>query len=296
MKSFLHKITLDQLEGDLQSSINYLKEYNIEINKTRINTYIKDISELINVYRKHLSNKLEDNKFKQRIADSLFESSEWIRIAKGLRGINDPALVRKLKKFIKGPRISIDETTNSNLARNIGFELLLASRFRIAGYGVDLSSNCDIIVKDNSKLIFVECKRPLSEKKINKRVREAYDQLQERFMGSDENPYGLIAISIGKTLNPEQRIIRAKDEIELDKIMQSTVYHFLKAIQPVYNDFINIKILGIFGFLSVLTLIEGYDGLISSNVWGAVPLLPEGSSDDIYFEDLCKKLYRSLPN
>lgn len=295
MKPFLYETTFDQLELDLQNAIEFLKKFEMEINTTRIHKYKKDLEEFINVYRSEDFDKLKDPKFQQRMADSLIESSEWIRIAKGLRDIDDSSLKSKLKRFIKGPQITVNENMKSNLARNIGFELLLASHFHVAGYEIDLSGDCDIIVKDNSKWIFIECKRPSSKNKLKKRVKEAYNQLSERFKVTNENPYGIIAISIGKTLNPDQKIIIAKDKNELDKIMQYNLLRFFKNIKPVYDGFINNKVIGIFGLLSVPTIIVNYGGLINSNLFGAVPLLPKGYSDDIYFRDICKKLHFSLP-
>lgn len=295
MKPFFHKISFDQLEIDLLKAIEFLKSYDLEINSTRIDKYKKDLKEFIYVYRSKNFNKLKDSYFQQRMADSLIESSEWIRIAKGLRGIEDSSLKSKLKQFVEGPKVTSNENMNSSISRNIGFELLIASHFYVAGYEIDLSSDCDIIVKDNSKLIFIECKRPSSKIKLIKRVRDAYNQLSERFKLTNENPYGIIAISIGKTLNPDQNIITAKDTNELDKIMQYNLMRFFKIIKPVYDSFINNKVIGIIGLLSVPTIIDDYGGLIISTLIGAVPLLPKGYSDDIYFNDICKKLHFSIP-
>jgi len=77
--------------------------------------------------------------------------------------------------------------------------------------------------------------------------------------------------------------------------MHYNLLHFFKDIRPVYDRFINNKVIGIFGLLSVPTIIDDYGGLIISNLFGAVPLLPKGYSDDIYFRDICKKLHFSIP-
>ena len=79
MKPYLHKTSFGQLELDLHNAIEFLQKYEIEINKTRIDKYKKDLEEFINIYRTKNFEKLRDTKFQQRIADSLFESADWIR-------------------------------------------------------------------------------------------------------------------------------------------------------------------------------------------------------------------------
>lgn len=167
---------------------------------TRYGIYLKNIQKL-NEWSKGNDifcniNKDELVNFMGTLLNSHIEANEIIRVYGDIQALNSQEYIEQIKKVISGQELRA--TAEKDQARDFLFELSTASRFLRAGYSVSLSGVCDIVVTlPDGTLLFVECKRVKSIKKLAKNIKTAAQQLDKRI--KDSRSYkniGLIAVNI----------------------------------------------------------------------------------------------------
>lgn len=100
-------------------------------------------------------------------------------------------------------------------ARDISFELSIAGRFIKAGLEVDLSQVADVVVRCDRYTIYVECKRITSEKQVEKRISEAYQQASRRIASSaSSQAKGLCAFEVSEIINPQLEMYTVTGPLE----------------------------------------------------------------------------------
>lgn len=107
-------------------------------------------------------------------------------------------LTPRLKAMLAGPELPAEEDQASNQARNIQFELSLATLLSATGISVTLGEP-DLRCAVGGLSIFVACKRLFSVQKLNKRINEATAQLRRELIQLP-NAFGVIAISLSRVL------------------------------------------------------------------------------------------------
>lgn len=181
--------------------------------RTQINQISAEIDQLrpgendIEIY-KQLSRNLP------RYLVALGECGEIREMLPFLQMVSDTdELARKLLALIAGPELPSEEDLASNQARNIQFELWLASRLWMGGAKVNLAEpdlQCDI----GEITILLACKRVLSVKKLTKRINHATKQLRRNLKSlPKDKSCGFVAISLSNLLGTERsRLVRDKSE------------------------------------------------------------------------------------
>ena len=132
---------------DLDAAVVWISSLGIANERTRIGEYKRAIDILLEVYK---SKDLERTRREfVRLVTALFEANELIAIYNGLSGKYDREIRDHIKKYVKGPADYRKEvvSASSNLARNIAFELLVASKLVSAGIGLDFSIHADVAAK-----------------------------------------------------------------------------------------------------------------------------------------------------
>ncbi len=194
---------------------------------------------------------------------SLIEGQEFAEIFRGIAGY-DPEVVRELmRKALKGPLRPEDETDNSNQARNITFELLLGSRFRRAGANPTLGKQADISIDHFGSHVYVECKRPRSEQRIEDNIARALGQLRDRF-ASDPRPdssAGLVAISISKAVNPESKWLCVDKEADIEPNLTREAEQIHAQYGRDYERRSDRRIIGMLYHILAPVRVRGHDGL-----------------------------------
>lgn len=126
----------------------------------------------------------------------------------------DPSLVRpKLTSVLAGPMLPSDEDQASNQARNLLFELNLATHLSRAGFHPRLGEHPDLLCEVVGKTLFFECKRPFSASKVSKRISQAAKQLRVNLKVAAPGTRGVIAISVSKVLNPGDKLFVTPNEL-----------------------------------------------------------------------------------
>ncbi|MCX5732753.1 MAG: hypothetical protein NTW68_00310 [candidate division NC10 bacterium] len=115
----------------------------------------------------------------------------------------------RLINVLRGPRLPADEDatskTNSNGPRSTLFELNVAAILRDAGLQPELAVHPDVRCRVGDTPLFFECKRPISEARVAKRITEAGQQLQADLAAyASVDACGIIVLSLAKLFSPSQ--------------------------------------------------------------------------------------------
>jgi hypothetical protein len=134
---------------------------------------------------------------------ALTEGSELAGILSFAKTVPAHTIKRKLLDVLQGPALPTAEGKNTNLGRNVLFELNLASKLWRAGFSPILGEHPDVLCRVDGRDIYIECKRPLSENGIGVAYRRALYQLATDLKGTtNPDARGVVALSLTRLLNP----------------------------------------------------------------------------------------------
>lgn len=194
----------------------WLDALGIEYSRTRVGRYEGIFGALA---RHQLAGTLDafhhEHSFESWV-NAAHEVAELVRMYEGLSGQRDLSLIGRLKDSLKGQELYVLDSENRS-GRDFSFELAIAAKFANAGFTIDFGHDADITVQMNGFTFFVECKRLKSAKKIQKRIKYGLDQLHKRYVKSENPPIarGMLALSIGKTVNEKLGLLEGVDHNEL---------------------------------------------------------------------------------
>jgi hypothetical protein len=144
---------------------------------------------------------------------SITETAELADILPFLRWAPQEAVADKLVHVLGGPLLPIDEGLNSNQARNLLFELNLASKLWKAGFAPELGEHPDLIIEVSSKRLLIQCKRPFSLKGAHRALGAAKGQLIRDLHKAPTGSRGIIALSLTRLLNQGNQILVYGEEM-----------------------------------------------------------------------------------
>jgi hypothetical protein len=249
---------------DLDAAIEWICTFGISQERTRIGEYKRAISVLSEIYK---TEDLEKTRKEfVRIATALYEANDLISIHKGLAGKYDSEIGEHIKKYAKGPANFREEvvSASSNLARNIAFELLVASKIVSANIPLDFSIKTDIATKFDGRNILFECKRPQSEESIEKNIKDAFKQLERMY----KNPIrarhrGIIALDISKLLNPEFMLYIQPDAASLDRGLVQIADQFILKNERLWQLRRNSKTIAVLIRFGIMGINQEKDGMLT---------------------------------
>lgn len=175
---------------------------------------------------------------------SLLDISELRQIIKHSNKFDKEILKEKIRKYIKGNILPSEETISNNEAKNIGFELGLASKFISDGYNAILcKNNPDVLLNIGECRYLIECKRVFSESGIEHAVENGKNQLNRIL--KNKNDYGIIAISFSRTKTVNDMMFFCKDENDARLQMDSLFLSFIQNNQRFWKKITNSKIIAV---------------------------------------------------
>ena len=183
---------------------------------------------------------------------SLVEGKGWTEIFQGLKGYDPQVMSTLMRKAMKGPLYPQHETSNSNLARNTVFEMIMGSRFRLAGANLKLGGQrADLLIDHFGSNIYGECKRPQSEQGIEENIAKAVDQLRHRF-ASDPRPdssAGFIAIDISKAVSSGSKWLQVEREDDIQPNLSNEAVRLHKLYAHDYEREDDPRVLGVLYYI-----------------------------------------------
>jgi hypothetical protein len=198
------------------AACEWLRKLGIKMDSSRLATYARDLEQIDRYFSEGKISELTERDGYAPLMNSLIEATELMDVHEGLNKMQPSTnFVARLKKFLGGPIMLVDEKSPSNVARSTGFELLVAALLANAGLPVSFDSTVDVLVPIAPNPIGIECKRPLSHSKMERRIREGIQQLEE-FYKAAEKRRGILALSVSKVENDGSRLLPARDASDLD--------------------------------------------------------------------------------
>ena len=194
--------TIAELLADLCSFGAWLSDRGIDYRRTRIGDYVRFYQDIVKQPPAPAS--LDEL---NRAIYTLRGVDELLWIFRGLQVQEPPGYLEPLRESIGGLPFTRDDGTNRR-ARDRQLELRIASYFLQTGFPVDLSQAADLTLEVDGATIQVECKRLVSHRKVQQRLREAARQLRKRYQ-KRRGSLGLVALDVSMLLRPEQGLVTA---------------------------------------------------------------------------------------
>lgn len=129
------------------------------------------------------------------------ECLDIILIYKAFVNERHEKFLEKLKKVVSGQ--DVPAARDAGESRNYLFELLVAARFKSAGYFIDFGFLTDVVAKRQVHTVYGECKRISSERKMEANIRDAADQLSKQVSALNAGASGLIFVDVSSCVQPE---------------------------------------------------------------------------------------------
>lgn len=133
----------------------------------------------------------------REIFSSYIEADEFVRALVALRPHDTPNLRDQIALALKGPADLFLEDENSNHGRNFAFELIVGGRLASAGFPPEYGGQPDVGFQFANLKMGIQCKRPLSEKKLERHIRAAINQIE-----AASAYHGIVAVSVSRIINP----------------------------------------------------------------------------------------------
>ncbi|AMH16039.1 hypothetical protein AL515_20190 [Citrobacter sp. FDAARGOS_156] len=174
--------------SDIEKVEKWLTEYGVNYNSTRFGKSSK-------VYKKWSS----DGQIPS--FQELWAITELLDFCELYNSFSNSSEIEKhfITKITKGADFLEDD--NKNSARDFFFEAKVASRFKRAGFNVEINGEHDIISQNDIIRLGIECKRPRSEKKVIELVKYAFEKQLSKL--EDRSSQGIICLDISRVLYGE---------------------------------------------------------------------------------------------
>lgn len=293
MSVFSYIETFQQKSDELDKAVSWLNKIGLNIGRTRIGQYKKDVTVLEDAYKEEKIDEVLKKTKLHKLYNSLNESDELKIIYRGLANITDDAFIKRLKKFIEGPEYADKETltTASHISRDVEFELYVAAHFSVAGYKIDFGSDADLKIHDDTTLLFVECKRPKNNNSVEKNIREAFKQLTKRYntAGTSTKVRGLAVFSISKLVNPGFKMLVVKSDGDREKQLNLVMERFFKDYNRYWQKELDIRTIGVLFHLQIPCVVQSTNIFGTCHRFGVNNTALYGWSDYHYFVDICTK-------
>ena len=198
----------ETLLGQLDEAFKFCRSLGLTPERGRFGQYQTDVASLADLARAGGAESLspDDREAMQQSATrhrvALWEGRELVAMLPYLACAPRGQVAPKLAAMLTGPALPVDEDADSNYARNIQFELLLASTLSRAGYMPVLGEHPDVRIEPNGRAILFECKRVFSPAKVSVRIRDAGEQLRRDLKHHPSSSLGVVVVSLSPLLNP----------------------------------------------------------------------------------------------
>lgn len=240
-------INFTELIDRLNGAIEWLSSWGLNISPTRI---VKYRTFLLNSAGKEVS--VFD------FESVMYDISELLFIYNTLNELKDSSLKPLLEDLIKG-QVRKGLQVGDERARNFEFELKIIAKYYKLGFELDLTTNADLIVKDNKDAqLLIECKRLTSTKKLGKRIKEAAKQLHAKYKYCSQPNLarGLIFLDVSNLVNTEFGIIRASTSHEAYMFLSKKVDDFANKNYQLWNSITDSRTWGVVLYCSAPTKVN----------------------------------------
>lgn len=297
MPGAISHTSYSQLNRRLDALIAWLEEHRVRIPATRILRYRRSFDELLQIYESGDEERAWD-RFPILI-NTLFEVHELLLIHEGLGDApGDVDLRSKLSEISKGPTNYTEEDgRSSNRARNIAFELILASRLSSAGLQLDQTLPTDTACLCNNRTLLFECKRPMEKDNLKRNVKKAEKQLKHQYCNPKRvRSRGIIAVDLSRLSNPESNLLITKSEEHAGTILENLLAQYIDENVEIWRKAKGSKTIGILLRVGIMAITgDGDRSVTYCQQYSLTPLHESGPDYNTVLE-LGKALMAGLSN
>jgi aspartyl-tRNA(Asn)/glutamyl-tRNA(Gln) amidotransferase subunit B len=269
----------DILQG-LRQMRNWTVHLGLRDTVGRFSQYEDNIQALIRVRESPKLNEFVKEKTNLVLIWSLVESMELADFSRTLRGVDQAILSERLKRALKGPILPTQEDAATTDARNTAFELAFASFLSSAGFEVQLpkQSEADIDARIGDTRFVIECKRLLSEKRLEERLSDASKQLSG-FLDANEDAKGLIAVDVTKLKNLGEKVYEAQNAVAAKKGLGDLLENMLRENLNSLKRIKEKRIVGLLFYIHTPTFLREESLLTAAKQLALWPLCPPGTPE-----------------
>lgn len=163
---------------------------------TRFGHYYKQLES----YVRHREGIRSSKRKRIHIALMLYETEELLFVLDSMTDDDLAIYSDRIREGMGGTLFAGGESRKSNSrdARNKMFELLVIAQALNSKCTVVPHPVADTVIEESPNRYFVECKRPLHERKLARAIRDASEQIERRVSSTDNlmNPFGIVAINV----------------------------------------------------------------------------------------------------
>ncbi|HEX9641767.1 MAG TPA: hypothetical protein VGB13_10700 [Candidatus Krumholzibacteria bacterium] len=210
--------TYEQVAQELGQALDFCAGLGLtdEVAASRFKTYRDNIERLMEAIRKPrpspVSEEIDDDTLPYLIA--VVEATEFNTLLPFLKSCDPEVLRPKLRDVLRGPELPLAEDDASGQARNILFELNLASKLWQAGLKPELGEHPDVACTVDGKLLLIECKRPVSARSAKDAVSRARRQILRHLKKRPAGTRGVAALSMSKIMNRGDKLFAYDTEAQ----------------------------------------------------------------------------------
>jgi hypothetical protein len=210
------------------------------------------------------------------VASDLYEANEYATVQAAFGdGLHDAFVRPRVDALASGPRSYVDENASSsgNRPRNLMFELLVGGRLVAGGLTIDSNASADVETTIGSTRVVVECKRPQSERRVERRVKEAREQLLIAAGDDSGRPaLGIIALDLTKVANPNFDILVRVPRTEGTELLAQYLADYFRERTGLWGRVATDRVVGLLLRVSVLAHFLGDQSLTYCQQWTLVQL------------------------
>ncbi len=226
-----------EIAAEVKAACAWLRDLGFDSQSTRFGYYERFLSQLSRHAPPETVVQWTRDEYTQ-FFEVAVDADELCRIYRGLGTLTDEGIVARVRRAIKGHNRITLEDKNGRTGRDFSFELATAASFVSRGLDVDFGTEADARIAFPDIDIFIECKRPASDKGIEESIRKGLNQLRTRFDGAptDDNARGVLVVSIARCVNPSFLQLVAPTPDELSDLAAVHVADFVRRFQRHWND------------------------------------------------------------
>ena len=284
------------LANELHAALAWLHELGVSYARTRVGEYCRALDVLIASFQKSNFDAMRNELL--RFVTALFEIHDLIDIHKSLAGQFDNELRQHVEALARGPISYTEENsaTSSNRARNIAFELVTMAKLVNAGIPLDFSIKTDVAAVLDKRSLLFESKRPQSLASLEKRVKDAFAQLEAKYRSPQRLRHrGLIAIDISKLINPRFHLYVQEDADAIDAGLSQIVDDFIAKHEHVWQTQRNKKTIGVMLRMTVMGVNRARNEMFTHcQQWGLSPINHVGERNIETVRGLAERLHEAV--
>lgn len=300
MSFSFRSITFLDKNEQLSRALDWFSSAGISVFDTRIQKYQADLQNIIQLLEVNDKDTLSGPEFFANAVNSIYEANQIISVHNGLREfVASPELKRKLNLFVKGPHFAQAEDIEhgTNLPRDIAFELTMAAYFNKAGFEIDFHSTADLRAVLDSRVFFLECKRPRKPTSVRASIKAAESQLFERYKTIDSSSvFGIIALSIDMIVNPKYQLLVADDEHAIDSRMATESQLFAKQYDVNWKRIRDTRTIGMLISIQTPAVSEKQNMITTCNFLAATNIVHSESTPGKLFRSVAEQLTPAIKN